>query len=98
MPHLDGEACLLALRALDPDAKIVMTSGYSEQEVVAHFVGEASPGSSTSCTDDLSGRRRGAPVVQRVLRSGPMIGDGGSPESTDHRCRQKPAPTASWTW
>lgn len=35
MPHLDGEACFLALRELDPDAKIVMTSGYSEQEVVA---------------------------------------------------------------
>ncbi|HEY7372406.1 MAG TPA: PAS domain-containing protein [Polyangia bacterium] len=40
MPHLDGEACFLALRELDPDAKIVMTSGYSEQEVMAHFVGK----------------------------------------------------------
>ena len=44
MPHLDGEACFLALRELDPDAKIVMTSGYSEQEVVAHFVGKGLAG------------------------------------------------------
>ena len=29
MPQLDGEACLLALRELDPYAKIVITSGYS---------------------------------------------------------------------
>ena len=44
MPQLDGEACFLALRELDPDAKIVMTSGYSEQEVVAHFVGKGLAG------------------------------------------------------
>jgi two-component system, cell cycle sensor histidine kinase and response regulator CckA len=44
MPHLDGEACFLALRELDPDAKIVMTSGYSEQEVVAQFVGKGLAG------------------------------------------------------
>jgi CheY-like chemotaxis protein len=44
MPHLDGEACFLALRELNPDAKIVMTSGYSEQEVVAHFVGKGLAG------------------------------------------------------
>jgi two-component system, cell cycle sensor histidine kinase and response regulator CckA len=44
MPHLDGEACFLAIRELDPDAKIVLTSGYSEQEVVAHFVGKGLAG------------------------------------------------------
>jgi len=44
MPHLDGEGCFLALRELNPDAKIVMTSGYSEQEVVAHFVGKGLAG------------------------------------------------------
>jgi two-component system cell cycle sensor histidine kinase/response regulator CckA len=44
MPHLDGEACFLALRELNPDARIVMTSGYSEQEVVAHFVGKGLAG------------------------------------------------------
>jgi CheY-like chemotaxis protein len=44
MPHLDGEACFLALRELDPEAKIVLTSGYSEQEVLAHFVGKGLAG------------------------------------------------------
>jgi two-component system, cell cycle sensor histidine kinase and response regulator CckA len=44
MPHLDGEACFLAMRELHPDAKIVITSGYSEQEVVAHFVGKGLAG------------------------------------------------------
>jgi signal transduction histidine kinase/ActR/RegA family two-component response regulator len=44
MPHLDGEACFLALRELDPAAKIVLTSGYSEQEVLAHFVGKGLAG------------------------------------------------------
>ncbi len=44
MPHLDGEACFLALRELNPDAKVVLTSGYSEQEVVAHFVGKGLAG------------------------------------------------------
>jgi CheY-like chemotaxis protein len=44
MPHMDGEACFLALRELNPDAKVVLTSGYSEQEVVAHFVGKGLAG------------------------------------------------------
>ena len=44
MPHLDGEGCFLAIRALDPGAKIVLASGYSEQEVVAHFVGKGLAG------------------------------------------------------
>ena len=44
MPHLDGEACFLALRELNAEAKIVITSGYSEQEVVAHFVGKGLAG------------------------------------------------------
>jgi CheY-like chemotaxis protein len=44
MPQLDGEACFLALRNLDAGAKIVLTSGYSEQEVLAHFVGKGLAG------------------------------------------------------
>ncbi len=44
MPHLDGQACFLAMRELRPEAKIVMTSGYSEHEVVAHFVGKGLAG------------------------------------------------------
>jgi two-component system cell cycle sensor histidine kinase/response regulator CckA len=44
MPHLDGEGCFLAIRALNPTVKIVLSSGYSEQEVVAHFVGKGLAG------------------------------------------------------
>jgi PAS domain S-box-containing protein len=44
MPQLDGEACFHALRDLDPTAKIVLCSGYSEQEVLAHFVGKGLAG------------------------------------------------------
>jgi two-component system, cell cycle sensor histidine kinase and response regulator CckA len=44
MPHLDGEGCFRALRELNPDAKIVITSGYSEQDVGAQFVGKGLAG------------------------------------------------------
>jgi two-component system cell cycle sensor histidine kinase/response regulator CckA len=44
MPQLDGEACFLALRKLDANAKVVLCSGYSEQEVLAHFVGKGLAG------------------------------------------------------
>ena len=44
MPQLDGGACFLALRDLDATAKIVLCSGYGEQEVVAHFVGKGLAG------------------------------------------------------
>jgi PAS domain S-box-containing protein len=39
MPHLDGEACFRALREIAPDVPVILTSGYSEQEVVARFEG-----------------------------------------------------------
>ena len=44
MPHLDGEACFRALRELDPNVKVIMTSGYNEQEVVGRFVGKGLSG------------------------------------------------------
>lgn len=40
MPHMDGEAALRELRRIDPDARVVLSSGYDEQEVTARF-GEA---------------------------------------------------------
>jgi len=60
MPHLDGEACFLALRSLDPNAKIIMTSGYSEQDVMAHFVGKGLAGfvQKPYTADQLIGRIR----------------------------------------
>ena len=37
MPHLDGEACFRELKTIDPQVKVIMTSGYNEQEVVSRF-------------------------------------------------------------
>jgi DNA-binding NtrC family response regulator len=37
MPHLDGEACYRALREIDPAVKVILTSGYGEQEVFDRF-------------------------------------------------------------
>ncbi len=39
MPRMDGEACFGELRRLAPNVKIILTSGYSEQDVIARFKG-----------------------------------------------------------
>jgi len=44
MPHLDGEACFRELRRIQPDVKVVMTSGYNEQEVINRFIGKGLAG------------------------------------------------------
>ena len=40
MPHLDGEQTFRELRQIQPDVKVVMSSGYNEQEVTQRFVGK----------------------------------------------------------
>ncbi len=37
MPHMDGEAALHELRRIDPGARVLLSSGYDEQEVTARF-------------------------------------------------------------
>jgi len=44
MPHLDGEACFRELRALRPNVKVILSSGYSEQDVVSLFAGKGLAG------------------------------------------------------
>ncbi|BCG46230.1 Sensory box histidine kinase/response regulator [Citrifermentans bremense] len=39
MPQMDGEQTFVALKALDPEVKVIMSSGYSEQEVTGKFTG-----------------------------------------------------------
>ncbi|WP_236015128.1 PAS domain-containing hybrid sensor histidine kinase/response regulator [Geomonas anaerohicana] len=39
MPNLDGEQTFRALRALKPDVKVIMSSGYNEQEVSLKLAG-----------------------------------------------------------
>jgi DNA-binding NtrC family response regulator len=44
MPHMDGEQCFRELRALNPDVKVIMSSGFSELEVTQKFVGKGLAG------------------------------------------------------
>jgi DNA-binding NtrC family response regulator len=44
MPHLDGEACFREMRRVNPQVKVIMTSGYNEQDVISRFVGKGLAG------------------------------------------------------
>lgn len=39
MPELNGEEALSVIRRINPGAKVVMVSGYSEEEAICHFNG-----------------------------------------------------------
>ena len=39
MPNMDGEQTFMGLRELDPGVRVIMSSGYSEQEVTKKFTG-----------------------------------------------------------
>lgn len=43
-PRLGDEACSRERHDLDPDVKVIMSSGYNEQEVIGHFVGQGLAG------------------------------------------------------
>jgi two-component system cell cycle sensor histidine kinase/response regulator CckA len=40
MPRMDGEQCFRELRQLDPMIKVILSSGYNEQEVTQKFAGK----------------------------------------------------------
>jgi len=44
MPRLDGEQTFRELRRIDPGIKVIMSSGYNEQEVAQRFVGKGLSG------------------------------------------------------
>ncbi len=44
MPHMGGEKCLHEIRALGCDVPVILSSGYSEQEVTQRFVGKGLSG------------------------------------------------------
>jgi len=44
MPHMDGDQCFRELRMLNPDVKVIMSSGFSELEVTQKFVGKGLAG------------------------------------------------------
>lgn len=39
MPHMDGEQCFRELRKLQPDVQVILSSGFSDEEVTRKFVG-----------------------------------------------------------
>ena len=44
MPRLNGEEALAAILHMDPDARVVLMSGYAEQEALARFTGKGLAG------------------------------------------------------
>ena len=44
MPKLDGEACFRALRQRQPEVKVILTSGFNEQEAINVFAGKGLAG------------------------------------------------------
>ena len=44
MPHMDGEQCFGELKLIRPDIKVIMSSGYNEQEVTRKFEGRGLAG------------------------------------------------------
>ncbi|MBI2422487.1 MAG: PAS domain S-box protein [Candidatus Hydrogenedentes bacterium] len=44
MPRMNGEECFRALSAINPAVKVLLSSGYSEQEAMSRFLGEGLAG------------------------------------------------------
>jgi CheY-like chemotaxis protein len=44
MPHMDGAETFRELRRLDPDCRVILTSGYNEQEAIHDFLGKGLAG------------------------------------------------------
>ena len=44
MPNLDGEETFRELRKIDPSTRVIMSSGYNQQDVVTRFVGRGLAG------------------------------------------------------
>jgi CheY-like chemotaxis protein len=44
MPHMDGRQAFLRMHELHPQIPVVLTSGYSEQDVLAEFLGRGLAG------------------------------------------------------
>ncbi len=44
MPHMDGRQAFLRMHEVDPEVPVVLTSGYSEQDVLSDFIGKGLAG------------------------------------------------------
>ena len=44
MPHVDGEECYRELRRIRGDVRVILSSGYNEQEIAQRFAGKGLAG------------------------------------------------------
>ena len=44
MPHFDGEGCFRELRKLKPGVRVILSSGYNEQDIISRFAGKGLAG------------------------------------------------------
>ncbi|MDX8386970.1 MAG: response regulator [Ghiorsea sp.] len=44
MPKMDGKACFTELRRINKDVKVILSSGYNEQEAISSFAGQGLAG------------------------------------------------------
>jgi CheY-like chemotaxis protein len=44
MPHMGGEEAFREMRQADPEVKVIITSGYNEQEITTLFAGKGLSG------------------------------------------------------
>ncbi|HLP30839.1 MAG TPA: response regulator, partial [Geothrix sp.] len=44
MPHMDGEAAFREMRHLQPDLRVILSSGYNELEAMGRFMGKGLKG------------------------------------------------------
>jgi CheY-like chemotaxis protein len=44
MPHMDGDEAFHAIRELRPAARVLLMSGFNEQEAIARFAGKGLAG------------------------------------------------------
>lgn len=60
MPHMDGEEAFRELRQINPEVRVVLCSGYTEQDVTARFAGKGLAGfiQKPYTLQDLSDRLR----------------------------------------
>ncbi|HEX9010334.1 MAG TPA: PAS domain S-box protein [Holophagaceae bacterium] len=67
MPHMDGVETFRELRRLDPDCRVILTSGYNEQEAIHEFLGKGLAGfvQKPFLRDDLSR------ALRKALEDGP---------------------------
>ncbi|MDX8389680.1 MAG: PAS domain S-box protein [Mariprofundaceae bacterium] len=40
MPHMNGDECFRALRKIDPEVQVILSSGYSKEDATDHFHGK----------------------------------------------------------